>query len=127
MGKLLLAIVFSFLMFAPTYATVGADPVDIIPPSACSGAEGSPACAKNTDDPITGTGGIIIKVANILAWFGGAIAVIMIVFAGFTYVTSAGEASKVKRAKDIILYAAVGLIVIVVARMIVIFVINKVG
>jgi hypothetical protein len=50
----------------------------------------------------------------------------MVIFGGFLYVTSAGDAGKVKKAKDTLLYAAVGLVVIVVARVIVIFVINKV-
>lgn len=126
MKKALLSLVFSFLLFVPAYGLVAAAPVDIIPESACTDADNSPACKKGTDDPITGTKGVLIRVANILAWFGGAIAVIMVIFGGFLYVTSAGDAGKVKKAKDTLLYAAVGLVVIVASRVIVIFVINKV-
>ena len=127
MKKLLLSMFTAVLIAVPVYGTVAsAAPVDIVPESACSGASDSPACKKGTDDPITGTKGVLVRVANILAWFGGAIAVIMVIFGGFLYVTSAGDAGKVKKAKDTLLYAAVGLVVIVVARVIVIFVINKV-
>ena len=129
MKKLLLSLFTAMLIAVPVYGTVAsAAPVDIVPDSACkgNGASESPACKKGTDDPITGTKGVLIRVANILAWFGGAIAVIMVIFGGFLYVTSAGDAGKVKKAKDTLLYAAVGLVVIVVARVIVIFVINKV-
>jgi hypothetical protein len=126
--KIFLSLVFSFVLVMPAVGMVSAEAVDIVPESACSGngANNSPACNKSTEDPITGTKGVLLKVANILAWFGGAIAVVMVIFAGFNYVTSAGDAAKVKRAKDIILYALVGLVVIVVSRVIVIFVINKV-
>jgi len=129
MKKLLLSVFTAVLIAVPVYGTVAsAAPVDIVPESACSGqgASESPACKKGTDDPITGTKGVLIRVANILAWFGGAIAVIMVIFGGFLYVTSAGDAGKVKKAKDTLLYAAVGLVVIVASRVIVIFVINKV-
>jgi hypothetical protein len=103
-----------------------AENVNIIPNEVCQGsASDSPACQKNKDDPLTGQGSILIRVTNVIAWLGGAIAVIMIIYASFTYVTSGGEQSKVKRAKDIILYAVVGLVVIVISRAIVIFVLNK--
>ena len=121
--KLLAVTVFAFLMFLFSSPALAA--TDIIPNDACAGADASSVCKKGTDDPITGTGGILLNVANILAWFGGAIAVIMIIYAGFVYVTSAGDDGKVKNAKNIILYSVVGLVVIVVARMIVLFVVNR--
>ena len=114
-------LVISFLVPSLVYAQA----VDIIPEDACSGVNGSSVCKKSTDDPITGTGGILLNIANILAWFGGAKAVIMIIYAGFVYVTSSGDDGKVKSAKNIILYSVVGLVVIVVARMIVLFVVNR--
>ncbi len=57
----------------------------------------------------------------------GGIAVIMIVFGGFMYTTSAGEAGKVKNAKNTILYAIVGLIVAVFATAIVSFVLASIS
>lgn len=126
MKYLLLSILSAFAILAVP-ATVGyAENVNIIPNEVCQGgASDSPACQKNDDDPLTGNGGIILIVANVIAWLGGAIAVVMIIYASFTYVTSSGEQSKIKRAKDIILYAVVGLVVIVISRTLIAFVLNK--
>ena len=52
----------------------------------------------------------------------GGVAVIMIVFGGFMYTTSAGDTGKVKNAKNTIMYAIVGLVVAVFATAIVSFV-----
>ena len=51
----------------------------------------------------------------------------MIVFGGFMYTTSAGDAGKVKNAKNTILYAIVGLIVAVFATAIVSFVLASIS
>jgi len=102
-----------------------AENFDVIPSNVCPDDSPSPTCKASKKDPLTGDGSVLIKVTNVIAWFGGAIAVVMIIYASFTYVTSGGEQSKIKRAKDIILYAVVGLVVIVISRTIVIFVLNK--
>ena len=54
----------------------------------------------------------------------GAIAVIVIIWAGWTYVTSAGASDKVMLAKRTILYAVIGLVVTIMAGTIVAFVVN---
>jgi ABC-type Fe3+ transport system permease subunit len=53
------------------------------------------------------------------------LAVIMIIYAGFRYVTSGGSDEGVKAAKNTILYAIVGLVIVALAQLIVHFVINK--
>lgn len=93
--------------------------------SACKTNPSSSVCKASRNDPITGNGSVLFKITNIIAWFGGVLAVIFIVYAGFLYVTSGGDSGKVKTAKDIILYSAVGLVVIVMARSIVIFALNR--
>ncbi len=128
MKYLLLSFLTAFALLTVPVAVSYAENVDLIPGNVCSGdGASSPACKNRAskDDPLTGNGGVLMKVTNVIAWFGGAIAVIMIIYASFTYVTSGGEQSKIKRAKDIILYAIVGLVVIVASRTIVIFVLNK--
>lgn len=52
----------------------------------------------------------------------GAIALIIVVLAGFSYITSKGDPEKTARAKDTILYAVIGLIVAALATTIVGFV-----
>jgi len=126
MKYLLLSFLTAFALLTVPVAVSYAENVDLIPSNVCEGsARDSPACKASKKDPLTGDGSVLIKVTNVIAWFGGAIAVVMIIYASFTYVTSGGEQSKIKRAKDIILYAVVGLVVIVISRTIVIFVLNK--
>ncbi len=55
----------------------------------------------------------------------GIIAVISIIIGGLVYVLSAGDPSKVKLGKDIIVYAAVGLVVVMMAFLITNFIIGS--
>ena len=63
-------------------------------------------------------------VVNTLLYVLGAVSVIVIVIAGVYYTTSGGDPSLVKRAKDTLLYAVIGLIVAVMAYAIVNFVVG---
>lgn len=54
----------------------------------------------------------------------GIVAAIFIVYGGASYITSAGDPGKVKRAKDIILYALIGIIIVALAEIITAFVSN---
>jgi uncharacterized membrane protein len=57
----------------------------------------------------------------------GLIAVFMLIQAGLKYITSGGDSSGVGEAKNKILYAAVGLVVVALAQIIVSFVLNQVN
>lgn len=59
--------------------------------------------------------GNLNSLLNTIYFWAGAVAVIVIIVAGFFYVVSTGEPAKVKRAKDAILYALIGLAVILMA------------
>jgi hypothetical protein len=87
----------------------------------------SPVCTSkpNNGNPLVGPDGLMIKAANLLALGGGIAAVIMIMINGFRFVMSGGTPDKVSSARDGLIYAIVGLIVIVVARSIIVFVINR--
>lgn len=76
---------------------------------------------------IFGTGGIFSTIINILLFLIGAISVVMIVFAGFQYATSGGDAGKVTTAKNTILYAVIGIVVALLAYAIIRFVTNQLG
>lgn len=77
-----------------------------------------------TDNRVTVEEGIK-NVVNVLLFLIGAIAVIMIIIGGLRYVTSNGDASATKGAKDTILYAVIGIIVAILAYAIVNFVISS--
>ena len=68
---------------------------------------------------------LIIGILNGVITFAGLVAVIFIIIGGVNYMTSSGDAGKVKKAKDTILYACIGLVICVLAFAIVNFVINN--
>lgn len=68
-------------------------------------------------------GGAIIGILNGVIGLLAVVCVIVIVTGGVQYMTSSGDAGKVKKAKDTILYAIIGLVVCALAATIVNFVI----
>jgi hypothetical protein len=61
----------------------------------------------------------IITIVNWGLGFVGIIAVIFLIYGGFTYITAAGDESKLDTAKNTIIYAIVGIVVILLAFVIV--------
>jgi hypothetical protein len=70
---------------------------------------------------------VIAAVINVLSIIVGIAAVIMIMLGGFRYITSGGDSGKIAGAKDTIIYALVGLVVVAFAQAIVKLVLHKVG
>ena len=68
---------------------------------------------------------IISKVINIFSILIGSVSVIMIIIGGFRYIISNGDANSTKGAKDTIMYALIGLILVGFAQAIVRFVWSK--
>jgi hypothetical protein len=86
----------------------------------CAGLPGG--CAANSDNKINST---LKSVVGILSAIVGIVAVIMLIVGGFRYVTSGGDSSKVASAKNAIIYAIVGIIVVAFAQFIVQFVLDR--
>lgn len=85
----------------------------------------------NCSDTGTDTGNtkiddIVKTVINIFSWVVGVVAVIMIIVGGFRYVTAGGDSNNVSAAKNTIIYAIIGLVIVAMAQFIVQFVLNKV-
>jgi len=95
----------------------------------CQGSNGdlnATGDTTNCDTSATDTANNLVKeIINIISVVVGIIAVIMIIFAGFRYVTSGGKEDSVKSAKNTILYAIIGLVVVALAQIIVHFVLAK--
>lgn len=68
---------------------------------------------------------LIARIINAFSIIVGAVAVVMIIIGGFRYVTSGGESSNISSAKNTILYALIGLVIVVFAQFIVKFVLAK--
>ena len=97
--------------------------------SLCSGANLSTTpstCAGSTAEASSSVNSIITTVINIFSLVVGVVAVIMIIIGGFRYVTSGGDSGNVSGAKNTILYAIVGLVIVALAQIIVKFVLGKV-
>ena len=77
------------------------------------------ARGNDTPEAIDGDDGIVKTAVNIMLWIIGVIAVIMLVFGGIRYATSAGDSNKVTAAKNTIMYAIVGLVIAIFAYAIV--------
>jgi uncharacterized membrane protein YjfL (UPF0719 family) len=56
----------------------------------------------------------------------GSIALLMFIFGGLTWMLSGGSAEKVKKGRDILIWSAIGLVVIFSSYAIVYFVITKI-
>ena len=99
----------------------------------CNGGNSSTLCTeagKNqtyTDNGLFGVNGILNKAANFLLVIVGIAGVFMVIIGGVQYALSSGDPQKINKAKDMIIYAIVGLIVALVAKGVIAFVINKVA
>lgn len=69
--------------------------------------------------------GLITKIINIFSVIVGVIAVIMIIIGGLKYITSGGDSGNVSSAKNTIIYALVGLVIVALAQFIVRFVLTN--
>jgi len=94
---------------------------------ACSGAAGSSTVCKTqvSDNPVSGPGSIINRVTRVVAVAAGAIAVIIIIVSGIRFTTSHGDPQSVNAAKNTLLYAIIGLIVIIAAQAIISYVVTR--
>lgn len=65
------------------------------------------------------------QVINIFSWLVGIVSVIMVIVGGFQYVTSGGDSGKVTSAKNTIMYALIGIVIVALAQVMVKFVLGK--
>lgn len=78
-----------------------------------------------TSKPLTSQDGLINEIVNIFLYVVGVVAVVMVVYGGFRYITSGGDSNKLTSAKNTILYAVVGLVIVIFAYAIVNWVAGK--
>jgi cytochrome bd-type quinol oxidase subunit 2 len=113
------------LLATPIVAPVVAYAQDI-QQNLCSGAEfdltGNKACESGSEVSLNG---LIETIINIISVIVGVVAVIMIIIGGLKYITSSGDSGNVTSAKNTILYAIVGLVVVALAQFVVRFVLSQ--
>jgi hypothetical protein len=97
-----------------------------------TGANGQVSTDAQTGITTCATGGGSLRqdvgnITDLLLFIAGAIAVIFIIIGGIRYITSTGDAARIKAAKDTILYSIIGLVVALLAFAIVQFVNGRLG
>jgi uncharacterized membrane protein YuzA (DUF378 family) len=70
--------------------------------------------------------GVIEMVVNIFSVIVGVVAVIMLMYGGFKYVTSRGDSGEMATAKNTIIYALIGIAVVALAQFFVFFVLEQI-
>jgi Flp pilus assembly pilin Flp len=80
---------------------------------------GNSANQNNTLNNVIGT------VINVFSVIVGFISIVMIIYGGFKYVTSGGDSGKVTSAKNTILYALIGIVIVALAQVLVRYVFAK--
>ncbi len=83
-------------------------------------------CPTGTNASKTATK-IAQNIINLLSAVVGVVAVAMIIFGGFRYITSGGNDASVTGAKNTILYAIIGLVVVALSQIIVHFVLARIN
>ncbi len=125
----LLSTLFIFGLGVATYSPVviAADPLapvcDEMTPEAK--AKSATCAARTNKNPLTGTDGLLMKVANIVAIIAGIAAVLMIIVGGFRMITANGDSQGFGSARSTVIGAVVGLIIIILARSIVVLILEK--
>jgi Type IV secretion system pilin len=66
------------------------------------------------------------SILNIIFGVVGAICVLMVTFGGFKYVMSRGDPAQLAKAKDTIMYAVIGMAIVMFATVIVNFVVTRI-
>jgi len=109
-------------------ATVYAD--NTIAQNLCSGSNfdtsgGSTDCSDANGS--NGLDSILRKVIQIFSVIVGFVAVVMIIFGGIKYITSGGDSGNIAGARNTIVYAVIGLIIVALAQVLVHYVLKNVA
>ena len=87
---------------------------------------GAPLQGGEVNIPEISAGTLLTNALNIVYFVMGSVAVIIIILAGYRYMTASGDSSKITKASQAIIYAVVGLVVIVCAFAITNFVAGRI-
>lgn len=124
--QITLSLILALFAFTPVLAfdTVHAQISEASRNAACEGI-GAGSGNQCTDTAGAGIGGLIRVVIDIMSWITGLASMIMLIIGGFKFITSSGDSSKVSSARTTIIYALVGVAVVVLAQVLVSFVVTE--
>jgi len=117
MKKALFILSFLFLLFF-SFSTALAGDGSLNNGTCASGTPAGTVCLQNPLNPTNSATGVndpqqlLGKIINTVLGVVGSLALIMFIFGGLTWMTSAGAPDKVKKGRDIIIWSVVGLFII---------------
>jgi hypothetical protein len=112
----------TFLFATPAYAQ---DPICNVSGPNDPGTSSYCQNSNGSKDDFTGNQGIFARAIDALTTVAAVASVFGIIIGGIMYTTSNGDASRATRARSTIVYSVVGLVVAIFAKVIVIFVLDK--
>lgn len=124
MKKLLLSLSLLAALALPAPAAA----VEVFTPCTDATAAKTSVCKATASDTLfnsQGTG-LINRVINLLLFAGGLIAVVMVIIGGIRYITSGGDPNSLTAAKNTVMYALIGLVIVMLSYALVNFVVTRV-
>lgn len=125
-----IAVLAPLILYAPAGALAPAVPLHLLAATPkqeiCTGIGLATADGGCGDNGLQANN-VLAAIINLLSVVIGIVAVVMIIVAGFRFITSGGDAAKVSGAKNAIIYALIGLVIVVLAQFIVRFVLTAVS
>jgi ABC-type Fe3+ transport system permease subunit len=118
------ALCLAFVLLAPVPAIAQQEPAAPAPTAVQQIREGIDAPGR-VQDPEGQINRLITAVVNLLSWIVGVVSVIMIIIGGFKYVLSSGDSNSTNAAKNTILFALIGLVIVALAQALVRFVLDR--
>ena len=122
LGLLLVILLFGSFVLLPA-STGAAGIFDGSKKEVCQGVTLDNGTCTNADLKASGSRiySIVQTAVNVLSWIIGIVAVIMIVVGGLKYVISGGDSNAVNSAKNTLIYAIIGLVIVALSQVIVRF------
>ena len=127
---LMLAVGLLFAVATPAVAIAGTtyaadSPEDCANIAECASGGVNSTGDQTSDTSVDRVNSIARDVINIFSWVVGIISVIMVIVGGFQYITSGGDSGKVTNAKNTIMYALIGIVIVALSQIMVQFVLEK--
>lgn len=122
------ALTFGAPVLVPVAVSAACQPGNTIQSSVGTGIDSatgvSGACTDATNNGAGSLQAVAKKVVNIFSIIVGIVAVIFVIYGGFRYITSGGDSGSVGNAKNTLIYALVGLVIVALAQLIVHYVLS---
>ena len=117
--RALSVLIAAFAIMAPISVSAQVNVADAVCGGTSLNASATARVCPTSDTTDTTLNNVIKTVINFLSVAVGLFAVIELIYGGFRYITSGGDSGKISGAKNHLIYALLGLVIVAVAQVIV--------